>query len=143
MPASFTTPEDTNLVLSGLSVSDVDSSSGNVTVTLSVDSGAILMGSSIIVVTSGSGTNTVTITGTVTAVNAFLANPGVQPEFWPAGNANGPVTLTMTTSDNGNTGSGGTLIDTDTRTISVTPVNDSPYVATEIDPHAPSDVHSS
>ena len=126
MPASYTTPEDTNRVLTGLSVSDVDAGSGNVTVTLNVNSGTILMGSSLSVTTSGSGTNTVTITGTVAAVNAFLANPGVQPTFSPAGNANGPVTLTMTTSD-------GIAVDTDVRTIDVTPVNDSPYVATEVD----------
>ena len=134
MPASYTTPEDNNVALTGLSVSDVDAASGNVTVTLSVDSGTILMGSSLSVTTSGSGTNTVIITGTVAAVNAFLSNAGVQPTFAPAGNANGPVTLTMSTSDNGNTGSGGTQVDTDIRTINVTPVNDSPYVVTEIDP---------
>jgi VCBS repeat-containing protein len=132
MPTSFVTPEDTHLVLSGLSVSDVDAGSGNVTVTLSVDSGAILMGSSISVISSGSGTNTVTVTGTVAAVNAFLANPGVQPEFWPPDNPNGPVTLTMTTSDLGHNGGGGAQVDVDTRTITVTPVNDGPYVANEI-----------
>ena len=35
-------------------------------------------------------------------------------------NANGAVTLTMTTSDLGNTGTGGTLTDSDSRTINVT-----------------------
>jgi VCBS repeat-containing protein len=132
MPASFTTPEDEHLVLTGLSVSDVDAASGNVTVTLSVDSGVIFMGSSISVATTGNGTDTISITGTVAAVNAFLANPGVQPEYWPASNANGPVTLTMTTTDNGNTGLGGAQTDTDTRTINVTPVNDFPHLDTPI-----------
>ena len=132
MPASFTTQEDVHLVLSGLSVSDVDAAPGNVTVTLSVDSGAIFMGSSISVATTGNGTNSISITGTVAAVNAFLANPGVQPEYWPASNANGPVTLTMTTTDNGNTGLGGAQTDTDTRTINVTPVNDFPHLDNSI-----------
>jgi len=46
--------------------------------------------------------------------------------YVPVANANGAVTLTMTTSDLGNTGSGGTLTDVDTRTINITAINDAP-----------------
>jgi len=41
-------------------------------------------------------------------------------------NANGSVVLTMTTNDQGNTGTGGALQDTDTLSINITPVNDAP-----------------
>ena len=44
----------------------------------------------------------------------------------PTGNFNGTATLTMTTNDGGNTGSGGTLTDVDTVSINVTAVNDAP-----------------
>ncbi|WP_210205520.1 hypothetical protein, partial [Methylobacterium sp. B4] len=65
--------------------------------------------------------------GTLAALNAYLASAAA-PVFTPALNANGPVTLTMLTSDGGNTGTGGALTDTDTATITVVPVNDAPVL---------------
>src|SRR3546814_5310032 len=102
-PSDLTTNEDTSVKLSGLSVADVDATSGNITVTLSVASGTITAATAGSVTASGSGTGTVTLTGTLANINAYLANATNQPSYVPAANASGAVTLTMTTSDGGNT----------------------------------------
>ncbi|MCB6185437.1 hypothetical protein LIN78_17990, partial [Leeia sp. TBRC 13508] len=105
-----------------LSISDVDAGTGNMTVTLAVTNGTLTVsgGSATI---SGTGTGTVTLTGTVAQINATLAS---NVTYVPTKDFNGTATLTMTTSDNGNTGSGGTLTDVDTVAITVNPVNDAP-----------------
>mgnify|MGYP003694777325 CR=1 FL=1 len=70
-----------------------------------------------------SGTATVTLTGTQAQINATLAS---NVTYVPTANFNGAATLTMTTSDGGNIGTGGTLTDVDTVGITVTAVNDAP-----------------
>jgi hypothetical protein len=126
LPASgWNTSEDTAIALSGLSVADVDAGSGTMTVTLGVASGSITAISGAGVTVSGSGSAALTLSGTLSAINSYLASAAV-PLFNPAANANGAVTLTMTTNDGGNTGSGGALTDLDTRTITIDPVNDAP-----------------
>src|SRR5262249_17886072 len=108
LPATFTTSEDTSLALTGLSISDVDSTSGSVT--LSVDSGALSA-------TSGGGvTASLTPSGTLAAINSYLAGASA-PMFTPAADFNGVVHLTMVGSD-------GSLTDTDASTITVSPVAD-------------------
>jgi Ca2+-binding RTX toxin-like protein len=59
-------------------------------------------------------------------INVYLGAVANQPTFVPVANASGAVTLTMTTNDGGNTGSGGTKTDVDAVTINVTPVADAP-----------------
>src|SRR5262249_14678698 len=67
---------------------------------------------------SNNGSSNVVITAPLAAINATLADAsGLQ--FDPATGFTGDVTLTMATDDQGNTGSGGNLTDTDTRTITV------------------------
>src|SRR5204863_378289 len=105
--AGYSTSEDTAKQLTGLSVADVDAASGTIKVTLSVNSGTISAGAGSGVSVVGSGTATVDLTGTLADINAYLAASGTQPSFAPAADMNGSVTLTMTTTDNGNTGSGG------------------------------------
>ncbi|MDO6388409.1 tandem-95 repeat protein, partial [Uliginosibacterium sp. 31-12] len=122
MPASFTTLEDTSKALTGLSISDVDAGTGTLTVTLVVNNGVLNVsggGASI----AGSGSSIVTLTGTVAQINATLA---ASVNYVPNSNFNGTDTLAMSTSDGGNTGSGGTLTDNDSVSITVTPVNDAP-----------------
>src|SRR5678809_367430 len=63
-----------------------------------------------------------TFTGTVAAVNTAL--DGLT--YSPTANYNGGDTLSITTDDLGNTGSGGALSDTDTVAITVAAVNDAP-----------------
>ena len=116
VPGPQSTPEDTGLTISGLSVGDVDSP--NLTTTLSLPPG-----SGILTVTAGSGatitgdgTGTVTIAGTQAQINAALA----AIIYTPTADFNtgaGSIDLTVATTD-------GTLTDTDTVAITVTPVPD-------------------
>ncbi|WP_441241213.1 T1SS-143 repeat domain-containing protein [Tardiphaga sp. 768_D3_N2_1] len=128
LPAgSLTVNEDTPLAITGLSISDSDAGSSTMTTTLSVTSGTItVLGGSGVTVTNN-GTGSVTLSGSQADINAALAqNNGVV--YQDALNHNGGVDLTVTTSDLGHSGSGGTLTDTDTIHINVTPVNDAPVI---------------
>ena len=130
LPLNYTTNEDTPLKLSGLSVADIDSGPGNITVTLAVVGGVNVGSGTLtaatrdgVTVLSGSGTASIVLSGTLAAINAYLAATASQPTYVPAANASGTVTLTMTTNDGGNTG-GGALTDTDRRIITINPVAD-------------------
>lgn len=62
---------------------------------------------------------------TLTDINAYLAGASA-PAYHPLSNSNAPVTLTMVTSDGGNSSAGGVQTDTDRATIILAPVNDAP-----------------
>ena len=66
----------------------------------------------------GSGSDSVTITGTLAQINTLLAVAG-GVVYRGAQDFFGDDTLTLTTDDGGNTGSGGVLIDSDQVTIHV------------------------
>jgi VCBS repeat-containing protein len=123
IPATFSTNEDTALALNGLQVADADAGSGTISVQLSVDGGWLTAASAGGVTVTGSGTASLTLSGTLAAINAYLATAGSQPVF--NGNASGPVNLTMITNDGGNSG-GSAAADTDTSVITVVAVNDAP-----------------
>ncbi|WP_177224681.1 tandem-95 repeat protein [Variovorax sp. 770b2] len=125
IPAGWTTSEDTTVGITGLQITDVDAGSGPVRVTLNVASGSLTADSGAGVVVTGSGSETLILEGSQADINAYLAS-AARPGYVPVANAEGNVTLTMTTSDLGNTGAGGTLTDTDTATLTITPVNDAP-----------------
>lgn len=104
------------MAITGLSIADADAdaNSGNMQVTLSmpVASGVInVSGGSATI--SGNGTSSVVLTGTLAAINATLA---ASVTYTLAANAPVSNTLTMVTTDNGNTG-GTALTDTDTVTL--------------------------
>ena len=122
-PASIAVTEDLASPLTGLSIADSDAGSGTMLVTLSVPSGTLAAASSGGVVVGGS-SSALTLSGNVTAINAFIAASNVT--YTTALNANNSVNLTLLTSDQGNTGTGGTLTDTDIISLTVTPVNDAP-----------------
>ncbi len=130
VPAAQSTPEDTTLVFStangnGLSVADSDAGNGQVQVTLTVTQGTLTLGGTAgLSFTTGDGTSDteVTFTGTLADINVALNGLS----FAPTANYKGPATLTITSNDQGNTGSGGPLSDTDTVAINVTDVNDPP-----------------
>jgi len=124
LPASYIVNEDTPLKLSGLSVTDADATSGAISVTLAVASGTISAANSSGVTVTGSGSGSLVLSGTLAEINAYLAAPATQPTYLPVADASGAVTLTMTSNDGGNTGAGGTLSDSDTATITITPVAD-------------------
>jgi hypothetical protein len=130
VPGPQSTNEDTQLVFSSgngnrISIADIDAGSSPVQVTLTATNGKItLVGTSGLAFSMGSGTNdsTMTFTGTVANINAALNNLN----FAPTANYSGAASLQIASNDQGNTGSGGSLSDTDTFSITVNAVNDSP-----------------
>jgi VCBS repeat-containing protein len=118
MPAAYDVEANTDAPLAGLSIADVDASSGTLTATLSVGHGTLTAAAVGGVAVDGSGSDNVTITGTLVQINALLAAAG-SVVYRGAEDFFGDDTLTLTTSDGGNTGSGGALIDSDQATIQV------------------------
>jgi hypothetical protein len=135
-PASYSATEQTDKSLTGtMSITDVDASNNDVSVTLSVAEGIITVtaGNSGATVTSGSGTSTVVLTGTITEINNLLngtdMGSGSGGTIVYNANSNTPsasTTLTMTVNDKGASGSGGALSSSDTATINITAVDDLP-----------------
>jgi CSLREA domain-containing protein len=133
VPSAQTTNEDTARIFSGangalISVSDIDAGGSSVRVTLSVIDGALsLAGTGGLTFSSGDGATdmSMTFTGTLAAINAALNGL----TYLPAPNDSGPTSITLTTDDLGNTGSGGALTDTDTIAIQVVAVDDAPTIA--------------
>jgi large repetitive protein len=127
---SYSTPEDTAKVLTGISFSDPDSSTGNVKVTLSVPTGTLDLNTAVAggvtaAQVTGDLSGTITITAPLSAINATLAN-ATGLTYAPPANYNGTVILTSTIDDLGNTGQGGALSASTTANIVVMPVNDLP-----------------
>ena len=77
---------------------------------------------------TNSGTSSVTITGTVAQINALLNTNATSTVTYvdSTDTPSATSTLTLTVHDNGNTGTGGDLVSTDTSTINITAVNDAP-----------------
>ncbi len=123
VPVSLNVSEGIATALTGISIADVDAASAPMLVTLSVPTGSIAAttGGG---VTVGGTASARTLTGTISDINAFIAANNVT--YTTAANANGSVVLTVQTSDQGHTGSGGTQIDSDTVTLNITAVNDAP-----------------
>ncbi|WP_330115143.1 Ig-like domain-containing protein [Pseudomonas sp. JS3066] len=130
-PGSIGVTEDVAQALTGISFSDVDASTGSLTVTFSVASGSLgaISGSGVTV--AGSGTGTLTLVGSISDINAFIAANGVS--FTAAANATANVTLTIgiddggnTGTDPGNSGTGTSEASSTTVTLAVSAVNDAP-----------------
>jgi hypothetical protein len=131
VPDTQTFNEDTTRTFStangnAITVNDSDVGAGNLTVTLTTTAGTLAFGS-----TSGLSAvtnNAATITGTGTQANVNNALSGLI--FTPTLNVNGAQKITLTTSDNGNTGPGGTKTDSDDINLSITAVDDAPTIPT-------------
>ena len=126
VPGPQETPKDANKVFStansnGITISDVDAGAAAMQVTLTATNGTItlpvLTG---LTFSAGDGTADATMTFTGTIANVNLRLDGMT--FAPASGFGGAATLTITTSDQGKTGSGGTLTDTDAVGIYVNPL---------------------
>ncbi len=130
--------EDNTLVFNSgngnlITVSDADSALGDLSVTLTVLHGTLLLGGNASLTgETGDGTSSITISGALAAINNALNGLS----YTPAQHYNGPDTLTITTNDNGNTGSDPGLSggandeqDQDVVSINVAAQNDSPVVA--------------
>ena len=125
VPATIGVTEDVASALTGIVFADVDAASGSVVATLSVPGGtlAATSGSG---VTVGGTASALTLTGTLAAINAFIAASGVS--YTTASNATAPITLGVALNDGGNTGSGGNLSVSTSLTLEVTAVNDAPTI---------------
>jgi Ca2+-binding RTX toxin-like protein len=120
VPGDQTVNGDAVLVFDGahsnlISVSDVDGNGGNETVTLAVQHGTLNLHTEDGLTVSGDGTGNVTLTGDLTHLNAALSGLTYQA----TSGYSGSDTLSITTNDNGHTGSGGAKSDTDTVAISI------------------------
>lgn len=124
VPDAMAVKEDGSLSLSGISVKDVDAGSAPMSMVLRVEHGVLtLLGTAGAVSVQGAGTNVVTLVGSLDDLNSLLnGNLHYEParDFW------GEDNLTITTSDQGNTGAGGALTDTATVGITVTAEADEP-----------------
>ncbi|MFO0904297.1 MAG: tandem-95 repeat protein [Pirellulales bacterium] len=112
-----------------LTISDVDAGSGLMRVSLTGNNGVVTLPTRTgLTFTVGDGTAdpTMTFTGTLVDVNAAMNNLAFRPSDYFSGVA----TLVVSTSDQGQTGSGGILVDTDTLVITVVAVNDPPVNST-------------
>jgi hypothetical protein len=114
----------------GMTVSDVDALGGVEVATLSVTQGVlnVTAGTSGVTSVTGSGTSSVVVTGTLAQINALLNTDGTSTVSYTETNDNpsATVTLTLQINDQGNTGTGGALIGTDTSIINITAANDAP-----------------
>ncbi len=125
VPGALIMDEDGVLAFSGtdaISVSDVDIGTGTLDVALGVTHGALTASASGAATVTGSGTAALLVSGTLADVNASLASLG----YGPDADYNGSDTLSLSSSDNGNTGAGGSQSASDTVAITLVAVNDAP-----------------
>ena len=99
--------------IAGLAVSDADAGAGMLTTTLAAAHGTLAVDPAGGAAVAGSGTGLVTLTGTVAQINTTLGAPG-NVVYTGASPATDDDVLTMQTSDGGNIGTPGPLVDTDT-----------------------------
>ncbi len=133
LPSTQSVADDTPLVFSAsnnnaITVSDTDSQGGVEQVQLRVSNGTLTLGGTNgLTSVSGNGTASVTVQGTVAHINSALSGlTFVSTQFY-----DGNDTLTLTSDDLGNSGSGGAQSATNSVTIAVThtdlaPVNTVP-----------------
>jgi hypothetical protein len=130
VPGTQMVPEDGTLTLStgtgnAVSVADPDAGGGNMQVALSSTNGTLTLATTAgLAFSSGDGTSDANMqfTGTLSAVNAAMNGM----TYKPTANFSGSATITITTNDQGNTGTGGIKQDQDSFTVNVTGVNDGP-----------------
>ncbi len=130
VPAAQTIVEESSLTFSSgagnrLSLIDVDATTALVQVTLTASTGTITLGSpGLVTFTAGDGTadQGMTFSATLTNLNTALNNTA----YSPGANFSGTATVTMTSNDLGNSGSGSAGSDVDAVTVNVTGVNDAP-----------------
>ena len=133
VPGTQSTPEDTAKVFSSgngnlISISDLDAGTGTVQVTLTGTNGTITVPTIPSAGTrTGNGAAVVTLTGSVAAINTALNGLS----FTPTQDFNGTAGLQVVTNDQGNSGSGGALSDTDSISITVTAVTDAPVAVND------------
>ncbi len=127
LPGDLSVAEDTDLAITGLSVADVDSGSGELQVTLSVEHGQLMLGTTAgLTFTTGDGTGdpTLVFTGSLEDLNAALGSLTYRPDL----DYYGSDAISVVVDDQGNTGAGGPLSDSGSVDLTITPVNDAPVL---------------
>ncbi|MGY4012474.1 T1SS-143 repeat domain-containing protein [Aeromonas molluscorum] len=122
--------EDGDIILSGISVKDVDAGTAPMQVTLKVEHGLLVAAAGAGVTVLGSNSNSLILTGAQDALNAFLAGAvhyQPSPDYW------GDDNLSLVISDLGSTGSGGALEDSGQLGINVAAQADMPNL--QLDSH--------
>ncbi|MFV1964337.1 MAG: tandem-95 repeat protein [Pirellulaceae bacterium] len=149
VPTVQTTTEDMPLPIPPISISDVDNAHGpfDVQVTLRVEHGTLSLNTSVPggvtdAGVSGNGTGTVIVSATIDAINTTLASKLPAPDETPNGliyqgapdfnTLGNREELTITVDDLGNIGAPGKLTVQKNVRITVTPVNDPPFVANPV-----------
>ncbi|HKP80856.1 MAG TPA: Ig-like domain-containing protein, partial [Pyrinomonadaceae bacterium] len=131
VPAAQTTTEDTPKVFSNgngnqISVADVDLGANPIKITLTATNGTISLsttaGLTFTPPADGTDDTTMVFTGTLAAVNTALNGLS----FNPTAGFSGAASLQIVSDDQGFTGTGGPLTDTDSVNITVNAVNDLP-----------------
>ncbi len=122
--------DDSQRILTGVSVSDVDADGNDVAVTVSVDDGDLTVTTTTgLTFTAGAnGSSAFTAEGTISELNAALGTLRYQPDP----NFNGTDTFTLFVDDLGNSG-GGSLTSMDSVPITVTAENDAPLLDLDAD----------
>ncbi|MBV7532127.1 gliding motility-associated C-terminal domain-containing protein [Chitinophaga sp. sic0106] len=122
-PTQLNLTEDGTTNLTGITIADPDADPSNVQLTLSLPSGE---GRFWAVITEtprvSAGPTMISITGKVADINTYLASNYIR--YTPAPNQYGDVNLTLTVSDNGNTGTGGIQTAAATILLRISGVND-------------------
>jgi|GEM_PF-2237934 len=134
VPGPQSTGEDTAKVFSSgngnqISVADADLGANPIKITLTATNGTLTLASTGgLTITTGDGTNdpVIVFTGMLASVNAALNGLS----FNPTADFTGAASLQIISDDQGNTGTGGALTDTDTINITVNEANDPPVVIT-------------
>lgn len=129
VPIAQTASEDTDLVLPGVSISDVDAGTGTIEVTVAVTNGRLTITppGGLSITAGANGSATITMQGTLADINTALGS------LIYRGNANysGSDQLTIQVSDLGSTGAGGALTASGSVNITVTAVADTPTLAVQ------------
>ena len=127
-PTPQSVVEDVDSALAGLIVADADAGTNDLTLTLTASAGTLTATGAVGITVGGSGTGTLTLLGKATLINTFLGTSGLT--YRTAPNANGSATLQAQLSDNGNSGSGGTLVDNKAISLNITAQPDADLAVT-------------
>ncbi|MFK7966761.1 MAG: cadherin-like domain-containing protein, partial [Burkholderiaceae bacterium] len=128
-PTRATVTEEIATAVAGISIADVDSAGDPVSLRLQVANGMlnVSLNGAAVISTGANSSSDLTILGSVADVNASLTGLTYQGNTDVFGT--GADTLTLTVNDQGNNGSGGALIDSQSIALDITAVDDLPTLA--------------